>query len=80
MVVAELVCLHIFRVQIVLKDEGDIDPNDQNAILEHLDKVVTIPFSHSSCGHFFLLPPFLLRFNRSLNASINIYKIVRSEI
>jgi double-strand break repair protein MRE11 len=27
-------------VQIVLKDESDIDPNDQNSILEHLDKVV----------------------------------------
>ncbi|XP_010539183.1 PREDICTED: double-strand break repair protein MRE11 [Tarenaya hassleriana] len=27
--------------EIVLKDEGDIDPNDQNSILEHLDKVVS---------------------------------------
>lgn len=27
-------------MQIVLKDEPDIDPNDQNSILEHLDKVV----------------------------------------
>ncbi|KAJ7014799.1 hypothetical protein NC653_004181 [Populus alba x Populus x berolinensis] len=26
--------------EIVLKDESDIDPNDQNSILEHLDKVV----------------------------------------
>lgn len=26
--------------QVVLKDESDIDPNDQNSILEHLDKVV----------------------------------------
>ncbi|CAN6869501.1 unnamed protein product [Brassica oleracea] len=26
--------------EIVLKDEDDIDPNDQNSILEHLDKVV----------------------------------------
>ncbi|CAN8301931.1 unnamed protein product [Cochlearia groenlandica] len=26
--------------EIILKDEGDIDPNDQNSILEHLDKVV----------------------------------------
>ncbi|MED6136860.1 meiotic recombination [Stylosanthes scabra] len=26
--------------EIVLKDEADIDPNDQNSILEHLDKVV----------------------------------------
>ncbi|XP_010443002.1 PREDICTED: double-strand break repair protein MRE11-like [Camelina sativa] len=26
--------------EIVLKDEGDIDRNDQNSILEHLDKVV----------------------------------------
>lgn len=29
----------------MLKDESDIDPNDQNSILEHLDKVVTVaPF------------------------------------
>lgn len=27
-------------VQITLKDESDIDPNDQNSVLEHLDKVV----------------------------------------
>lgn len=27
-------------VKVVLKDEPDIDPNDQNSILEHLDKVV----------------------------------------
>ncbi|KAI3441568.1 Mre11_DNA_bind domain-containing protein [Psidium guajava] len=27
-------------VQVVLKDVTDIDPNDQNSILEHLDKVV----------------------------------------
>lgn len=27
-------------MQVVLKDEPDIDPNDQNSILEHLDKVV----------------------------------------
>ncbi|XP_020534515.1 double-strand break repair protein MRE11 isoform X2 [Jatropha curcas] len=26
--------------EVVLKDEADIDPNDQNSILEHLDKVV----------------------------------------
>ncbi|KAL0410072.1 UNVERIFIED_CONTAM: Double-strand break repair protein MRE11 [Sesamum latifolium] len=26
--------------EVVLKDEPDIDPNDQNSILEHLDKVV----------------------------------------
>lgn len=30
-----------FPVQVVLKDEPDIDPNDQNSILEHLDKVVS---------------------------------------
>lgn len=29
-----------FFKQIVLKDEPDVDPNDQNSILEHLDKVV----------------------------------------
>ncbi|KAK5834252.1 hypothetical protein PVK06_018129 [Gossypium arboreum] len=27
--------------EVVLKDEPDIDPNDQNSILEHLDKVVS---------------------------------------
>ncbi|VVB15914.1 unnamed protein product [Arabis nemorensis] len=27
-------------MEIVLKDETDIDPNDQNSILEHLDKVL----------------------------------------
>jgi len=43
-------------VQIVLKDESDIDPNDQNSILEHLDKVVPIPSSHSSCGYLFSCP------------------------
>lgn len=26
--------------EVVLKDEADIDPNDQNSVLEHLDKVV----------------------------------------
>ncbi|GAB4849557.1 meiotic recombination [Ancistrocladus abbreviatus] len=26
--------------EVVLKDESDVDPNDQNSILEHLDKVV----------------------------------------
>ncbi|KAL0347078.1 UNVERIFIED_CONTAM: Double-strand break repair protein MRE11 [Sesamum calycinum] len=39
--------------EVVLKDEPDIDPNDQNSILEHLDKVVANPqdiliFSKSS--------------------------------
>lgn len=28
-------------MQIILKDEPDIDPNDQNSVLEHLDKVVS---------------------------------------
>lgn len=32
----------MFLMQIVLKDEADIDPNDQNSILEHLDKVVRV--------------------------------------
>ncbi|XP_039012903.1 double-strand break repair protein MRE11-like isoform X2 [Hibiscus syriacus] len=27
--------------EVVLKDEPDVDPNDQNSILEHLDKVVS---------------------------------------
>lgn len=30
----------IFVMQVILKDEPDIDPNDQSSILEHLDKVV----------------------------------------
>lgn len=30
----------MFLMQIILKDEVDIDPDDQNSILEHLDKVV----------------------------------------
>lgn len=33
-------------IQIVLKDEPDIDANDQNSILEHLDKVVGVGSSH----------------------------------
>lgn len=69
-----ILCLHIFKVQIVLKDEDDIDPNDQNSILEHLDKVVTIQFSRISCGYLFFS---CLFFDY---ASKNIYKIVRSEI
>ncbi|KAJ4726225.1 Double-strand break repair protein [Melia azedarach] len=34
--------------EIVLKDEADIDPNDQNSILEHLDKVVRNLIERSS--------------------------------
>ncbi|KAL5548020.1 hypothetical protein UlMin_003251 [Ulmus minor] len=34
--------------EIVLKDESDIDPNDQNSILEHLDKVVRILIEKSN--------------------------------
>ena len=34
-------------MQIVLKDEADIDPNDQTSILEHLDKVVMCSLSHN---------------------------------
>nr|GLL46319.1 double-strand break repair protein MRE11 isoform X1 [Ipomoea trifida] len=30
----------LLEIKIVLKDEPDIDPNDQNSILEHLDNVV----------------------------------------
>jgi hypothetical protein len=41
-----IVITQIFMMQIVLKDEPDIDPNDQNSILEHLDKVVGIGSSH----------------------------------
>ena len=40
--------------QVVLKDEQDIDPNDQNSILEHLDKVVS----------FLLLPRTVNNINR----------------
>lgn len=29
-------------VQVVLKDEPDIDPNDHSSILEHLDSVVCL--------------------------------------
>lgn len=29
-------------MKVVLKDEPDIDPNDQNSILEHLDNVVRL--------------------------------------
>lgn len=32
------------HIQVVLKDEPDIDPNDHSSILEHLDKVVCIFF------------------------------------
>lgn len=35
-------------VQVVLKDEPDIDPNDHSSILEHLDKVVCIVLLLSS--------------------------------
>lgn len=77
---SRLLCLCIFKVQIVLKDEGDIDPNDQNSILEHLDKVVTIPFSHSFMWIYLSPASFLIRFNKSLNASNNIYKKFRLEI
>ncbi|KAI8557735.1 hypothetical protein RHMOL_Rhmol04G0032800 [Rhododendron molle] len=30
----------LLEIKVVLKDETDIDPNDQNSMLEHLDKVV----------------------------------------
>lgn len=33
--------MYLSLAQVVLKDEPDIDPNDQNSILEHLDKVVS---------------------------------------
>lgn len=35
----------VFMMQVVLKDEPDIDPNDQNSIVEHLDKVVLFIFN-----------------------------------
>ncbi|GAB2284579.1 meiotic recombination [Dionaea muscipula] len=34
--------------EVVLKDESDIDPNDHNSILEHLDKVVNTLIEKSS--------------------------------
>lgn len=42
-------------MQIVLKDEPDIDSNDQNSIIEHLDKVVhkSSPNSFEICFSFF---------------------------
>lgn len=33
-------------MKVILKDEPDIDSNDQNSILEHLDKVVCIGSSN----------------------------------
>ncbi|XP_058068031.1 double-strand break repair protein MRE11-like [Magnolia sinica] len=33
-------------VEVILKDEANIDPNDQSSVLEHLDKVVWIFLSH----------------------------------
>lgn len=42
----------MFVMQIVLKDEADIDPNDQTSILEHLDKVVRCFLSHNVKGIF----------------------------
>jgi hypothetical protein len=42
-----------FIMQIVLKDESDIDPNDQNSILEHLDTVVS-PVSYNWQGQFWI--------------------------
>lgn len=46
--------------QVVLKDESDIDPNDQNSILEHLDKVVSwlLKFIVSSYILYFRLGSF----------------------
>ena len=29
-------------MQVVLKDEADVDPNDQASVLEHLDKIVSL--------------------------------------
>lgn len=36
----------------VLKDEADIDPNDQNSMLEHLDKVVNFFLPNVSFLHW----------------------------
>ncbi|KAK1386504.1 hypothetical protein POM88_014682 [Heracleum sosnowskyi] len=35
--------------EVVLKDEADIDPDDQNSFLEHLDKVVVLLIFNSIC-------------------------------
>ncbi|XP_058111093.1 double-strand break repair protein MRE11-like [Magnolia sinica] len=32
--------------KVILKEEADIEPNDQSSVLEHLDKVVWIFLSH----------------------------------
>lgn len=47
-------------VQVVLKDVTDIDPNDQNSILEHLDKVVHLLPLASGSSTFSDFSPFLL--------------------
>ncbi len=48
-------------MQIILKDNPDIDPNDQNSILEHLDKVVFIGSSYWQliCTFFISVCPFI---------------------
>ena len=49
-------------MQIILKDNPDIDPNDQNSILEHLDKVVFIGSSYWQliCTFFYFCLSFYL--------------------
>ncbi|CAN1239236.1 Double-strand break repair protein MRE11 [Linum grandiflorum] len=39
---------HFEYTEVVLKEETDIDPDDQNSILEHLDKVVSTMIEKSS--------------------------------
>lgn len=54
-------------MKVVLKDESDIDANDQNSILEHLDQVVR------------LLHPFVFFFiccKHSLLLSLKIYSLI----
>lgn len=63
-------------MQIVLKDEPDIDSNDQNSIIEHLDKVVhkICPNSFkifSSFSHFLLL----LLVSLCYSASTRVYEL-----
>lgn len=55
-----------FLVQVVLKDEPDIDANDQNSILEHLDKVVSqlIVFLFKEFFYFIVL--FLIFFIKNI--------------
>jgi len=49
-------------MQVVLKDMPDIDSNDQNSILEHLDKVVCVGFLILNENSFFYAVYFVVAF------------------